>query len=396
MKITVYAIALNEAKFARRWMESMKEADAVVVLDTGSTDDTASILRECGATVAETKYERWESFAEYDRIVAAGGKPHRFDRERNESLALVPPDTDICVCTDLDEFFLPGWRAKLEAAWTEAVGRGCKPTTGCYEYVWNFNADGSDGSKFTYKKIHAYGVAKWTHPVHEILDYGSAARSEVYIPGVRLEHHADDGKSRRSYLTLLELSVREAPNDDRNAHYLGREYMFNGMWNEAIEHLKRHLTMPNATWRPERAASMRYIGKCHRKLGDNESAVEWLTRAIEEAPDKREAAVELAQLAYDRASELEESGDPAARMWWSLCALSARRALAVTTRTQDYLTVDAYWGYKPWDLLSLGLWNIGNKRESLEAAKKALSFAPDNERLQKNVSSIEKSMYASC
>ena len=38
MKISVYAIAKNEEKFADDWVNSMKEADEIVVLDTGSTD----------------------------------------------------------------------------------------------------------------------------------------------------------------------------------------------------------------------------------------------------------------------------------------------------------------------------------------------------------------------
>lgn len=72
----------------------MTEADAVVVLDTGSSDDTVEKLRRRGAIV-----ERAEIF------------PWRFDTARNRSLALVPDDADICVCTDLDEVFHPGWRA---------------------------------------------------------------------------------------------------------------------------------------------------------------------------------------------------------------------------------------------------------------------------------------------
>ena len=36
--ICVYAICKNEAKFVDRWMDSMSEADHIVVLDTGSVD----------------------------------------------------------------------------------------------------------------------------------------------------------------------------------------------------------------------------------------------------------------------------------------------------------------------------------------------------------------------
>ena len=52
MKIVVYAIAKNESSFVDRWMDSMSEADQVVVLDTGSDDGTAERLRARGARVA--------------------------------------------------------------------------------------------------------------------------------------------------------------------------------------------------------------------------------------------------------------------------------------------------------------------------------------------------------
>ena len=45
MKIVVYAICKNEESFVDRWMDSMAEADQVVVLDTGSTDGTVDALR---------------------------------------------------------------------------------------------------------------------------------------------------------------------------------------------------------------------------------------------------------------------------------------------------------------------------------------------------------------
>jgi len=46
LKIVVYAIAKNEEKFVSRWVESMKEADEIIVLDTGSTDHTVEELKK--------------------------------------------------------------------------------------------------------------------------------------------------------------------------------------------------------------------------------------------------------------------------------------------------------------------------------------------------------------
>ena len=50
-KVCVYAISKNEEKFVSRWVESMKEADEIYVLDTGSTDDTRKKLKKLGVHV---------------------------------------------------------------------------------------------------------------------------------------------------------------------------------------------------------------------------------------------------------------------------------------------------------------------------------------------------------
>ena len=218
MKIVVYAICKNERPFADRWMASMSEADEVCVLDTGSTDGTPQRLEELGAKVSVQVITPW-----------------RFDVARNQSLELVPEDADLCVCTDLDEVFQPGWREKVEAAWAPGVDRLL------YRYVWNFLPDGREGMVFWYDKIHRRKGCRWVNPVHEVLQFDGGAPQARYVEGVCLEHHADRSKSRGQYLPLLELAVEEDPNNDRNVHYLGREYFFYRRWEESIAMLKRHL-----------------------------------------------------------------------------------------------------------------------------------------------------------
>ena len=132
MIVCVYAICKNESKFVDRWMDSMREADSVYVLDTGSADDTAALLRARGAQVTVETISPW-----------------RFDTARNRSLELVPDDADICVCTDIDEYFHPGWRRLLEEAWKPGTTRAA------YRYTWNFNPDGSEGYVFWTEKAHS-------------------------------------------------------------------------------------------------------------------------------------------------------------------------------------------------------------------------------------------------
>lgn len=349
MKIVVYAIAKDESKFALRWASSMAEANAVYVLDTGSKDDTVALLRGQGVFVKQETIDPW-----------------RFDAARNRSLDLVPEDADICVCTDLDEEFEPGWRKKLEAAWQPHTTRAS------YRYTWNFEKDGSEGHVFWLDKIHARHGYIWTHPVHEVLSWqGPGDEKRVTAEGVQLNHRADPEKSRAQYLPLLELSVREAPQDDRNMHYLGREYLFHERWDDCIETLKKHLSLPSATWKDERCASMRYIARAYAAIGDYSSAESWGWRAIAEAPHLREPFLDLAWLLYRR------------KDWEGVIYLTGK-ALKITDRSRTYITESAAWGSLPWDLRSLGLYYTGQTEKALEAVGEALRLSPGNERLKKN------------
>ena len=356
MKVCVYAICKNEAQFVRRWMDSMGEADQIVVLDTGSTDQTAELLRERGAQVTREEITPW-----------------RFDTARNRSLELVPQDADICVCTDLDEVFHPGWRRALEAAWRPGTGQAR------YRYTWSFNPDGSEGVVFWYEKIHARRGYRWVHPVHEVLEWVGEGEPGpfVRVEGVQLDHHPDPNKSRAQYLELLELSVREAPQDDRNLHYLGREYLFRRRWEDCIRTLKAHLALPSATWRDERAASMRYLGCAYEQLGETGEAESWYLRAIAEAPHLREPWVDLAMLCYRRED-------------WEGVRWLTGRALAIEKRPETYICQAQAWGSLPWDLRALALYHTGERVQALAAARKALELEPGNPRLRDNVRLMEK------
>ena len=358
MKIVVYAISKNEEKFVDRWMDSMFEADQVVVLDTGSTDRTVEKLLERGAQVTVESIVPW-----------------RFDAARNRSLELVPEDTDICVCTDLDEVFHPGWRAQLEKAWKPGTGQAT------YRYTWSFNPDGSEGVVFWYEKIHARRGYRWVHPVHEVLAWTGPGvpGPTVTVEGVQLDHHPDPTKSRGQYLPLLELSVAEDPEDDRNAHYLGREYMFRERWDDCIATLKHHLDMPRATWKDERAASMRYIAKAYLGKEEPDQARGWYLRSIAEAPYLREPWMDLAQLLY-------EQGE------WDGVLYMTGQALAITHRPRTYICEAAPWGSLPHDLRCIAFYQTGRKCQALEEAQKALALEPGNEHLQGNVELLTREM----
>ena len=199
MKIAVYTISKNEAKQVQSYMASCRDADLVVIADTGSTDGTPDLLRQAGAVV-------------HDIAVA----PWRFDLARTTALCLLPADVDVCIKLDLDERLQPGWRAELERAWIPGTTRLR------YWYTWNWKAPGVPDIVFRSDLIHARAGYQWRYPAHEILQpsiFESIIDCELAI------HQFPEDKARPNDLPLLELAAREH-RSPRTLFYLGREYSF--------------------------------------------------------------------------------------------------------------------------------------------------------------------------
>ena len=352
-KVCVYAICKNEQKFINRWVDSMNEADEIYVLDTGSNDKSVKMLKKRGVHVKVKKIKPW-----------------RFDVARNLSLDMVPKDTDICVCTDLDEVFEKGWRDNLEKIWINGLTRLH------YNYIWSFNENNEPAVNFYTDKIHIRNGYKWKHPVHEILVYDL---DEVIFTTdeITLKHYPDKSKSRSQYLELLELSVKESPLDDRGMHYLGREYMYYHRWNDCIDTLIKHLSLKSATWKDERAASMRFIARSYQALNRYDEAIMWLDKAILEAPYLRDGYIEKALLEYNYEK-------------WDSVIECCLKALEIKNHKKSYINEPFSFDYTVYDLLSLAYYYTGYIDKSLECVKKALSMDPKNVHLLNNKKIIEE------
>ena len=354
MKVVVYAIAKNEEKFVKRWYESMCEADDIYVLDTGSDDNTVKLLKDLGVNVVVSEIKPW-----------------RFDAARNKSLDLVPLDADICVCTDLDEVFVSGWREKLEKIWSDNTNRLR------YVYNWSLDEENKPIVSFYGEKIHSRNNYRWIHPVHEILTYSGVNERFEITDDIIINHYSDSSKSRESYLPLLELSVEEDPYDDRNMHYLGREYMYYSRWNDCIDTLINHLNLPNATWKDERCASMRFIARSYTNLGRYDEAILWLKKAIDEAPYLREPYVEMALLQYKLGRDLNVI---------RYCI----QAMCIKKNKMSYINEKFCWDNTLDDLLSVSYYNLGLYDLSLYYVNRALEYSPYDERLVNNKKIIEE------
>ncbi len=353
-KVCVYAISKNEEQFVERWMDSVSEADMVIVCDTGSTDNTVEKLRANGANVYQISVSPW-----------------RFDTARNLAMDRIPEDIDICVSNDLDEIFEPGWRNKLESAWNSDCIRAR------YQFAWSHNPDGTILKQYPMEKIHRRHGFRWVHPVHEVLEYSGEGNTTVWVNGLVLHHYPDLSKPRSQYLPLLELSVAENPQDDRAAFWLGREYIYHGEYEKGIKTLKKHLSLPTAIWKEERSASMRFIAQSYEGKGDNKEAAVWLYRAVAECPDVREPYLSMAKLGYKEKN-------------WPMVFAMVERGLSITNRSGSYLVQPESWGFALYDYGAIAAYRMGMYDKAREYARKACQLSPSDDRLKKNLALIEQ------
>jgi tetratricopeptide (TPR) repeat protein len=287
-------------EFVERWAASALDADERLLVDTGTTEtDAIQCARDLGIRVEEISVKPW-----------------RFNTARNAGWALVDPDMDLVVKLDVDEVLQSGWRDVLEDA--PPADRYS------YRYIWNHTPDGEPDVEFAADHTTTRFNWVWEHPVHEsLLWVGEGNPVKVHLP-FTIEHFADPSKPRAQYLPMLAQAVKERPDEDRMAHYYARELFYRGDWNEARLQFMRHLSLPSATWSPERAQSYRYIAKM------DYHPEKWLLKAVAEDPSRREAWSDLAEH-YASLGETD------------IASGFAMRALSIEDRPGDYMTESKAW-----------------------------------------------------
>jgi tetratricopeptide (TPR) repeat protein len=347
-KIAVYSIALNEIKHVERYAAACKDADYVIVADTGSTDGTQEALRNLGVTVHDITVSPW-----------------RFDDARNAALSLVPKDADVCVILDLDETPQPGFFDKVRKKWKVGSDLG-----------W-ITMD--TGSTWQRDRLHARSGWHWKYPCHEVqIWYGEGTPKQCEILDAVIKHEPDDSKSRSQYLTLLELCVREYPDDPRMWTYMCREYYFHGRWEDVVTAGKRQLELSG--WDVEHAAVCRWVGESLHQLGREDEATEYYNKGVEILPTEGEPHYGVAIDAYRKQQ-------------WQRC-LDASLAVMELPRSVHYCYESAVWDWKAYDLAGVSAYNLGHVQEALTFAKEAAKAnGPEQDRIQRNIDFMEKLLH---
>lgn len=289
--LTLCLIARNEARNLRRVIESVRGvASEIVVVDTGSTDETVKLARKLGARVDHFPWR-------YD-----------FAAARNHSLSLATGDWVLVMDAD-DELsresaaVLRGWLAQ-PAEQVEVVGLYRH-----YAYPGKRRA----GLTVQPRLFRGGRGLRYESPVHERLvrPDGSAASAEHVLNAVMVHHGIDGtataaGRQERN-LGILKPYLEQHPEDARGQFYAGTIHLEREEWAAAVEPLRRAVALA--------PADADFAAKAHGCLGyallqagrplDAEAA---LRRGLEAFPHYPDLHYALG-LTLDSLGRLEEAVD---------------------------------------------------------------------------------------
>lgn len=361
-------IARNEALTLPRMIGSLKEfqerGGEILILDTGSTDNTVEVATSLGCNVVEVgdkfriKIDKELSDKINSKFIVEGEAPvvkegeSLFDFAAARNYIADFASNDTIATPDCDEIYTKLDIDKID----EVIKNGAEQLE--YEFVFSHDGQGNPVIKFRHCKFYNRKKLKWVGVVHEVLQ-GKARIQYLGEDIIKLEHYQNEKTNRSGYLKGLAIDCFNNPDNDRNSHYFAREMMYLSRFNSAIKEFKRHISMNR--WPTEAAQSMMLIGDCYTHLNDHDEALKWYAKSFDKEA-RREPLMRMAEYYFGKGMHKQ-------------VIAYAEAALSIT-QLPFYSNYQPYYEDIPHSLLYVSYWWNGNKTKSEEHWKKAIAFNP--------------------
>lgn len=262
--ISVVMIVKNEEELLARCLNSVKDADEIIICDTGSIDRTVEIAKKYTDKVY-TDFVWCDDFAK--------ARNHARLKATKDWILSIDADE---ICHDFSEV-----RKAVELA-DQCVG---------------VFLDGEHG-KAAFRCPRLFKNSPdivWHGAIHNHLSIAGEGEhvGNVHITyGYSPAHELDPDRS----LRILQKEV-EDPTKVRERYYLGRELFYKGRYLEAIKWFGQHVQMTN--FEAEKADSFLTMARCYSTLGMDDDARDACLQAININSHFKEAISFMAAISLD-------------------------------------------------------------------------------------------------
>jgi len=333
-------IVKNEEKYLERALRLPRILfDEIVILDTGSTDNTKWYAKEYGCKVF------------------SGGDPMHKGQARTQSMNLATGDYVIIL--DADETIQNPKAVRAEIEKTQAD-------------VYYIRLAFMDGDKqtlsYSQARIFKKGVAEYKYRAHEVPVWKDGAR--VIWTDLLWEHRPPPERAEGKKLYALQrllLDVKENPWNARPLYYLGRQYYYLQQFRGAIDTLKKYIQVGSN----DTGDAWHFIAMSYRNLGKAKEAISAMYQAIAIKPIHREYWATLS-------AWYKEDKQP------ELAYACLRFVEKLPPPKHDYLW-NRYYGADFYDSLALSAYAIKDYIPALSAGIEAIRKNPDSARLKDNL-----------
>ena len=338
--ISVCMIVRNEAENIATALESVKNlADEVIIVDTGSEDETLDIAKRLGATI----------FTGADRYHKAESRNKAIDHANGEWIIILDADEKIADPVGLREYLQ---MTEADAIFIRIAYKHGDETTLEYSQL----------------RIFRKGHYEYKYRAHEVPI--QLKSSVVLHTGFIWEHRPNPGRDEWKFqytLDRLLLDRQEHPESSRVKYYLGRQYCYMKKYPEALEILLDYMNNPD---HDEANACMR-IAEAYGVLGQENIQIRYLFLACSVDPNTRDWYGMLAQIFHNQGK-------------YHLSVGLLKCALEIPEPDTSY--INGYWyGSNIYDLLARSLYKQEKFFEGKTFALIALEKDPTNVRLKKNL-----------
>ncbi|WP_310604311.1 glycosyltransferase [Anaerosporobacter sp.] len=343
--ISLCLIVKDEAARLDNCLKSVAEAvDEIIIVDTGSTDETKEIAKR----YTEHVYD----FAWCDDFSAA----------RNESFRYATKDYILWL--DADDILKPEDCEKLQE-----LKMIIPEHTDVVYFIYNYAFDNNGNPTLTFKRerlVKRSANPRWVGFIHEYIEIqGNTLESDIVVTHTREHGNAD--RNLNIYKKKMEEGVWFS---SRDQYYYGKELYYHGMFDECIEALEKFIALSG--WIEDELDANNRLADCYLWKKDYSKARQCIYRNFDKAIPRAESLFRLAKT-YQAERRYAE-----AIYWYELIYNTSK-----PMDTMGFL-FDEYWTWMPRIELCVCYYYTGNVAKAIEQNDLAAVYVPNNDAVKFN------------